>query len=221
MKKKAEQAEEQPRRYVPIDPPKFGIGRFLIRGTAPLVINAFPSKAREEMKAKQERGSQERRKGSAKGPKDFEAAYEAAKHVSTEGWCGIPAAAFRNALITACGLIGFKMTVAKQTLFILEDGADAVDHGGLVKITLGEPKYDERPVRNQTGVVDMRPRPMWARGWEAVVTIRWDEDAFKASDVANLLVRAGIQVGICEGRPYSKRSSGMGWGTFEVVRTAE
>ena len=36
-------------------------------------------------------------------------------------------------------------------------------------------------------------------------------------EVRNLLVRAGVQVGIGEGRPYSKKSYGMGWGTFEVV----
>jgi ribosomal protein S17 len=41
-------------------------------------------------------------------------------------------------------------------------------------------------------------------------------DQFKVQDVANLLSRVGEQVGICEGRPDSKNSAGMGWGTFQV-----
>jgi hypothetical protein len=32
-------------------------------------------------------------------------------------------------------------------------------------------------------------------------------------------MRVGIQVGICEGRPDSKNSAGMGWGTFKLVNS--
>lgn len=200
---------------VNIKPPKFGNTVFTIIGQAPLVINAFPAKAREQMVAKQKEGAQAK-KGKAREAKDFEAAYEAAKHVSREGWCGIPAAAFRNAMISACRIVGFKMTIAKMSVFVEADGYDAVDGTGLVKITKGEPKYVEHPVRNQTGVIDVRPRPMWAEGWEANVRVRWDEDQFSVSDVTNLLLRAGQQVGVCEGRPDSKMSAGMGWGLFTI-----
>jgi len=200
---------------VTIKPPKFGYTTFTIVGTAPLVINAFPAKAREQMRAKHEAGTQAK-KGRAKEAKDFEALYESAKHLSRDGWCGIPAAAFRNAMISACRIVGFKMTIAKMSVFIEADGFDAVDGTGLVKITQGEPKYVEHPVRNATGVVDIRPRPMWHEGWEAEVKIRWDEDQFSVTDVTNLLLRAGQQVGICEGRPDSKMSAGMGWGLFTI-----
>jgi len=40
---------------------------------------------------------------------------------------------------------------------------------------------------------------------------------FSGADIANLVLRAGIQVGIGEGRPFSKNSCGMGWGTFEIT----
>jgi hypothetical protein len=46
--------------------------------------------------------------------------------------------------------------------------------------------------------------------------LRWDADQFSVNDVMNLLSRAGVQVGIGEGRPFSKNSNGMGWGTWEV-----
>ena len=201
---------------VNIKPPKFGRTTITIVGTAPLVINAFPAKAREQMRLKQEQGSQAK-KGKQREAKDFNATFEAAKHISREGWCGISAAAFRNAMISACRIVGFKMTIAKMTVFVLADGYDAVDGTALVKITRGEPKYVEHPVRNATGVVDIRARPMWAEGWEAKLQLTWDEEQFSVKDVINLLLRAGQQVGIGEGRPDSKMSAGMGWGTFTVA----
>jgi hypothetical protein len=57
---------------------------------------------------------------------------------------------------------------------------------------------------------------MW-REWSATLRIQFDADQFQTSDVANLLARAGLQVGIGEGRPDSKKSAGMGFGQFEVV----
>jgi hypothetical protein len=58
---------------------------------------------------------------------------------------------------------------------------------------------------------------MWRPGWEAKVRIRFDGDQFTLTDVTNLLMRVGLQVGIGEGRPDSKMSTGMGWGMFEVL----
>ena len=72
-------------------------------------------------------------------------------------------------------------------------------------------------VRNESGVCDLRPRPMWRKGWEAVVRVRFDGDQFTLIDVANLLLRAGMQVGIGEGRPDSRNSCGMGWGLFRLA----
>jgi hypothetical protein len=47
--------------------------------------------------------------------------------------------------------------------------------------------------------------------------VSFDADQFALGDIGNLLVRVGMQVGIGEGRPDSKKSAGMGWGLFEVV----
>lgn len=214
MKKVAE-AEVEQESAVTIKPPKFGNAVFTIVGTAPLVMNAFPSKAREQMRAKQEAGAQSR-KNKTRDAKDFNALYEAAKHVSRAGWCGIPAAAFRNAMISACRVVGFKMTIAKMSVFIEADGYDDSDGTGLVEITRGEAKYVEHAVRLATGVVDVRPRPMWDEGWEASVRVRWDLEQFSVTDITNLLLRAGQQVGVGEGRPDSKMSAGMGWGMFTI-----
>lgn len=198
-----------------IPAPNFQIASFHIRGDAPLVMNKFSSKMREVLRAQHEAGSTAK-KGKKKEPKDFDALYEQAIHRSTDGWIGIPASAFRSALVSACRTVGFHMTKAKLAAFVVADGFEE-DGTPLVRITKGEPSYHEAIVRNQTGVPDVRPRPMWAPGWEAEVRIRFDADMFTLADVANLMMRVGAQVGILEGRPDSKNSTGQGWGTFELV----
>ncbi len=94
---------------------------------------------------------------------------------------------------------------------------DRDDGTSLVKITKGEPQYAEHAVRNDSGVADIRPRPIWAPGWEATVRIRYDAEQFSTEDVLNLMRRVGEQVGIGEGRPDSPNSCGLGWGLFAVV----
>jgi hypothetical protein len=213
---RAKKAEEvAPRREVVISPPKLRTAEFLIVGTAPYVQQAFSQKAREQIKGIQEAGSQ-RRKGKKREAKDFQECYEQSKHLSKEGWCGLPAGAFRAAMVSACRLVGFKMTLAKLSIFVEADGYDKVDGTPLIKITKGEPHYSEHPVRLKGDVVDLRARPMWDPGWEAVVRITFDEDQFSLQDVANLMHRVGRQVGLGEGRPDSRSSVGMGWGLFEI-----
>lgn len=196
-----------------ITPPKFKTLIVPIIGLSPLVVCKFSAKAREQMKANQSAGSQSK-KGKTRVAKDFDAVYHDARHLSEEGWDGIHAGAFRNAMIDACRLVGFKMTMAKLGVFIEADGIDADEGVPLVRI-IGEARKHEAIGRNATGVPDVRVRPMfWP--WRMGLRVRFDEDMFSASDVTNLLARAGQQVGIGEGRPFSKNSAGMGWGTFKV-----
>lgn len=196
--------------------PRFKTAEFRIVGAAPYVQNKFSAKALEQMRQTQEAGSTAK-KGKKREAKDFNAAYEAAKHKSVDGWCGIPAPAFRNAMVSACRMCGFQMTKAKLSVFVEADGFDVDDGTPLVKITKGEPIYHEASVRVGMGTTDIRPRPMWREGWEAVVRVRFDEDQFTLQDVANLMMRAGLQVGVGEGRPDSRSSCGMGWGMFTLA----
>lgn len=198
-----------------ISAPNFKTVELHIRGTAPYVQLAFGEKARNVMREKQAAGSTAK-KGKKREAKDFDAAFEEAQHRSRDGWCGIPAGALRNAMVAACSIVDFHMTKAKKAIFIEADGFDAAEGTPLVRIS-GEPRHVEHCVRNATGVADIRVRAMFDEGWTAVVRVRFDADMFTAADVANLVMRAGLQVGIGEGRPSSKNSCGMGWGTFEVV----
>jgi hypothetical protein len=204
--------DDKPRTVV-IVPPKFEMADIKIVGMSPYVQNKFSRKMMEKIEAKQRQG-QQANKDRKKEARDFESSYEDAIHRSREGWYGRPAPAFRNAMISACRVVGFKMTIAKLSLFVHADGFDADDGTPLVKI-IGEPRCHEAIVRNATGVIDIRWRPMWEE-WSAVVRARWDAEQFSAADVVNLLSRVGMQVGIGEGRPDSKDSNGLGWGLFEV-----
>ena len=205
---------------VTIQAPNIQEAVFRIRGVAPYVQNKFSQKARAQMHATQLAGHTAR-KGRKREAKDFQEMYQQACHKSDDGWFGIPAPAFRNGMISACRLVGFVMTRAKISVFIKADGFDADDKTPLVKIVKGEPKYLESYVRLETGVIDLHARPMWDPGWEADVTVSFDADQLTLADIGNLLARVGVQVGIGEGRPDSKKSAGMGWGLFEIVKEEE
>ncbi len=200
---------------IAIKPPDFQRLMLTIKGTAPLVVSRWSQKAIQQMKETQEAGSTAKSKR-ARDPKDFEALFEAAKHVSEEGWEGIHAAAFRNGAISACRAVGYKMTHAKLAFTVIADGFDRVDGAPLVRLTSGEAEMWVAPTRNQTGVPDLRARPLY-RDWSADLLIRYDAGMLTAGDVANLIARVGMQVGIGEGRPDSKNSAGLGFGLFQIL----
>jgi len=202
-----------PEQTVAVTPLQEGVLKFKLTGTAPYVQARFSQKAMRAIEDKHRAGSTSK-KGKSKEPRDFDLEYEQAMHKMADGTCGIPAGAFRSALISACRLVGFRMTLAKLSLFVEADGLDVVDGVPLVRIS-GTPEPVTHAVRNATGVCDLRRRPMW-RQWSAEVNVRFDMSQFTAADVYNLLLRVGHQVGVGEGRPDSKESTGMGWGTFNV-----
>ena len=198
-----------------ISAPKFAILTVPIKNApgSPLVINAFSAKARAMMRETQELGSVGRKRR-AKDPKNFAELYQQARHISREGWDGATCATFRNSMISACRLVGYKMTIGKLSVFVAADGNSADDGIPLVRI-LGEPVPFEAAVRNASGVTDIRVRPRWDE-WAANLRVRYDREQFSDEDVINLLVRAGAQCGIGEGRPDSSNSFGQGWGLFEI-----
>ncbi len=201
---------------VTVKAPQFQVAEFRIRGNAPYVQNKFSKRAFQGIRDTQEAG-QTAKKGKAREAKDFQQCYEDSQHKTKAGWCGIPAPAFRCAMISACKIVGFHMTKAKLSVFTEADGFDRDDGTPLVKITKGKPSKVESTVRLPNGSMDIRARAMWNPGWEAKVRIKFDSDQFTLQDITNLMVRVGVQVGVGEGRPDSKNSAGMDWGTFDVM----
>ena len=200
---------------ISISAPKLQTAIFDIQGSAPLVIHRFSEKIRNEMKLKMETGKSASSKKNREA-KDVEEIYQSARYISKEGWDGFHAGAIRNAMISACRLVNFKMTLAKLSIFVIADGWDAQEPQiPLVRI-YGEPSKQEDMARVETGTPYVTIRAAY-HNWSSKVRIRWDSDQFSLDDVFNLLYRVGLQVGLCEGRPDSKRSAGMGWGLFEVT----
>lgn len=204
---------------VKITPPNTQIAVFKVIGTSPYVQNKFSEKAKQQMINTQMAGSTAK-KGAKRPPKDFNQCFQDSQYKPTgETWRmgAIPATAFRAAMVAACRLVSFKMTDAKQCIYILEDGYDKDEMIPLIRMTKGVPTRFDQAVRNDNGSADIRARPVWQPGWEAIVRIKFDADIFTLDDVANLLARAGEQVGIGEGRMASRMCVGLGWGAFRIA----
>lgn len=200
---------------VQITPPNIQTAVFTIQGTAPLVIHRFSAKAKNGMLATMVAGSTAK-KGKKREPLDVDATFNAARYISADGWDGFNVAAVRAAIISACRLVGFKMTLAKLSVFVEADGRDKLEpEFGLIRI-YGKARRLESIARVETGQAYVTIRPCYD-DWKSKIRIRFDGDQFTVQDISNLLSRVGAQVGLGEGRPDSKNSTGMGWGTFELV----
>lgn len=210
-----------PQEKVLIQAPNFRTIEVPIRGTSKYVMNNFGAEAREMMRQDMARGSVDKPRGKAKrAAKDFDKGFTDSMHTAAEGWPGIPVTAIRAALVRAAQLCGVEMTQAKMCVFVEADGY-AKDGQGLVRITKGTPEKCEDFVRNKGGAADIRTRAIVPAGWEALLTLRFDADFVSSQSVVNLVHRAGQQVGVGAGRPFSTMSVGQGWGTFEIVTDAD
>jgi hypothetical protein len=202
---------------VNVKPPNFGRAVFKIIGTAPLVMHRFSAKIKRQMLEKMQTGKAASNKKD-RPAKDSDQSFNEARYISKEGWDGFHAGSVRNAMISACRLVSMKMTLAKMSIFVEQDGWDAEEPQiPLIRI-FGKAIRQDDMARVETGQPYVTIRAAY-HDWSAVVKIRWDADQFTIEDVTNLLSRVGMQVGIGEGRPDSKNSCGMGWGTFVLEGT--
>ena len=197
-----------------IGAPNIKSSKVKIVGLSPYVMNKMSSANRLAMMQKQEAGSRAN-KGAKREAKNFDSVYKGGMHISKGGWYGVPCSGLRTGLVDACRLTGFKMTIAKCSVFVVPDGIDADDGQPLFQI-FGEPTRRDLAVKLATGTSDICSRPFFDE-WYATPTLSWDADQFSSSDIVNLLARVGLQIGIGAGRHFSKNSTGMGWGCFKVA----
>lgn len=204
---------------VTIKAPNFQTAIFEIEGVAPLVIHRMSQKYKIQKRQEMETGKPSGNK-KIREAVDIEDVYNAARYKSPEGWDGFHAGAIRAAMISACRLVGFKMTLAKLSVFVIQDGWDKDEPQiPLIKIN-GKPEKQEDMGKTSTGLPLLIIRAAYYE-WSAKIKILWDADQFTSADIYNLLSRAGRQVGIGEGRPDSRMSAGMGWGLFQVSENVQ
>src|ERR1035437_3742166 len=83
--------------------------------------------------------------------KSCDATFEEARYRAKDGWDGFNASGIRSAMISACRLIGFKMTLAKMSVFVEADGWDAQEPQiPLIRI-YGKAAKQEDMARVETG----------------------------------------------------------------------
>lgn len=173
-----------------------------IKGTAPLIQNAFAQKSIEEMLAKQMGISRQREK---KKPSEI---IENAIIRNVKGEVAMPCQSFKAAMISAASAIKTyqkNKKVLKTSLFI---------EGNSIKI-----RYEKMtsrmdivrlPVVGRTP--DVRFRPQF-ENWSARFIIQFPDTSLDAMSVADLVERGG-SVGVGEWRPEKNGT----FGTFTVTR---
>lgn len=177
-----------------------------IKGTQPLITNAFSEEAERKLEESQS-GSKVR---PTKAPRNPEQEFLAARYLIIDNGnnnrdvCGFPASGIKKAMVAAGG----RVTDAKMTL--LRAVINVEGQEGLVLIKAPPPTMRTDHVV-QSGRGNLRYRPQfWP--WEMDVPISFNADQIKANDVVNLLQQAGFSIGIGDWRPEKNGS----FGTFEV-----
>lgn len=177
-----------------------------IIGVSPLIPHKWSEKALRMMRDKQS-GSKAQKKHESKDP---EQEAEASLYRLPDGRPGMPATAFKAAMVGAVRLFsGVTMVSLKTALFIGGIGPDQ-----LVPIE-GDMAIREDTPRNATGVADLRYRyAFWP--WSATLVIQY-LTALVDSDSVIALVDAAGNGGVGDWRPSAPKSATGTFGRFQVV----
>jgi len=176
------------------------IAKIKIRGTSPLIVHKWSTKAKNMMLAKQQK------KTVAKVAKDPQQDFEDSLYRLPGDLYGFPSIGFKCSAVRAGKGVGLAMTDARS--------AFRVD-GEFVKID-GTPVAREDMVRLETGVADIRYRGQFTE-WEAEFTVTYNAVMIDLQQLGVLFNAAGFGVGIGEWRPERNGQ----YGTFEVVSIEE
>jgi len=161
-----------------------------------------------------------------KKPKNPQEAYESSLYQLADGSYGFPCMAIKNAMIRAAKLAGLVMVDTRQLFYVFNNGTEertlSIEHEGnvftasvkkdLIKVE-GEPQMRMDVVRIGNGVSDIRFRAEFLE-WKARIRMSYISDKIDSKTLTNLLYRAGMHVGICEGRT---ELSSLDWGQFTVL----
>ncbi len=175
-----------------------------IVGTSPLITQQWSRKAILQMEAKHQQKAASKR--TAKDPEAW--------YISTEGWDGVPAVAFKAAMVNATRqCAGLTIVLAKGIIRTLAQGTTA-EGTGLIRI-YGEPRLHTSTPRNANGNPDVRYRPIY-EPWRAIVPVRFNAHLVSAEQIVNLMAIAGESEGVGEWRPSSPESKTGIYGCWEI-----
>jgi hypothetical protein len=178
-----------------------------IVGTAPLIPHQWAEKSIRQMREKQFQTEKLKPRREAKNPEE-EA--HAATYWCEDGRPGMPATAFKAAMVGACRLFESLPMVQAKVLFYVEAG----DPGGLVPIDCERIKMREDLPRNANGSVDLRYRNQLEK-WSATLTIRYVASRISQASILALVDAAGTG-GVGDWRPSAPKSATGFFGTWEL-----
>lgn len=185
----------------------------LIIGTAPLIVNKFSEKAMQMILDKH--------MGEASGgreKKDPVANFNAARHLLSDGSDGFPAGGLKASIVSGFQRgSGIFQTQAKGGIRVHPDCPET----NLVRIiTPNEPIMREDTVRNASGVVDIRHRPMFYP-WAMRLRIEYLDSVASATQILQAIAICGYTQGIGEWRPSSPKSKTGTYGTWRLADSQE
>lgn len=221
---------------ISIEPLEFEVLVLQILGIRPLIVHAWDPKVQGEMLAKQMKLPV---KSNKQRERDPVSEFEAAKYRIPEelgGGYGVPAAAFKQSFVDACRHTGLKMTetqgafhvrgieVEQPPVVIIDKEGKEIEVGEksmeIIPIYGDEPTMRMDMVRLDGGSADMRFRPQYKK-WYCLVPVQIAKGSMTAQQVIDLANRAGFHCGICEWRPFSKKSKNGSYGMFKIAVTKE
>ena len=184
----------------------------IIRGETPVIPHKWSAKAKRLMPGYVDPVTEQAPdKLTKKGDRTPQQEAEDCVYRLADGRPGLPATAFKAAMVGACRFFDKpSMTEAKLLFFVEGEGPEQ-----LVPIE-GEPHMREDMPRNANGVADLRYRTaFWP--WSATLTVRYVSSSISAASVAALIDAAG-RVGVGDWRPGSPKSGTGTFGQFRIVR---
>jgi hypothetical protein len=174
-----------------------------IKGISPLIVHAWSEKVKREMADKQA-GKAKNKKHDIRVPEED---YENAKHKSSQGWEGFPAAGFKAAMVRGAKMTGLVMKDTQTGFFVKAD----CEETQLVRI-IAEPRMRTDMVRVGMGSADIRYRPEYVN-WSAILTIEYNAGVISLDQIYQLVKAAGYGCGVGEMRPEKTK---FNYGRFDL-----
>lgn len=179
-----------------------------IEGLTPYIAHKWSEKALGEIRDKQMGKTKQK-----KAPKVPEDEYEAARYRFDDGRDGIPASAFKAAIVEAAAFYD-RATITQRlltkALVVIGEGADQ-----LVALDVA-PTMREDAVRIAMGTTDLRYRPMYWP-WHATLEIEFVASVLSPTTIFHLVDAGGLG-GVGEWRPSAPKSKTGSYGRFRVTR---
>lgn len=191
---------------VDIQPLSYRSLDFRIVGVSPLVQHQWAEKALRQMREKHQG-----KKTKTRDIRNSEEEADAATYKDADGRPGIPAIAFKSALITAAHKdLGIEKTLVRKAIF-----TGCADPQEVLPIDYERVEVREDLVRVGAGAADLRYRPYFF-GWSCAMSLQFEPTLIQMGDLLTLIDRAGLTVGIGEWRP----EKGGEYGRFKVDETS-